>query len=507
MSRNVRTFRLVALAATCLLVGPALSGVKGAQAAPPSTPPAPPSKSGPATPEKPEQNPASQGFFRRLSQAYLTDWRGPATNAPASPAPAYRGYPAPVEGPPFPFSVWPYGGSVTIGQPWTQAGPLMTALWAGPHGDAWKRSGVQIYGWFNFGGNASTSSQGGYSNFPTGYSERGNTIQPDQEVLYIERQPDTVQKDHFDWGFRLTLLYGIDYRFTTAKGVFSNQLLGKNQEYGFDPVMAYFDFYVPQVAQGMNIRVGRYISLPDIEAQLAPNNYTYSHSLLYTFDAYTQQGINATIKLSNHWMYQIGLSPGNDVAPWTKDAKLTLNTCLGYTWKEGGSNLYACANSINDGRYAYNNLQAYYLTYYSKLNAHWHQATESWYQYEKHVPNVPNPAASSLLETGANGAVCKNAGSLTCFAPEWAVTNYVERQFSKHDYVTIRNEYFDDIVGQRTGFKTRYSEHLVGWGHWIGTTILLRPELRFEHAYDTKVYDNGTRYSQLSLAGDVIFFF
>jgi hypothetical protein len=28
----------------------------------------------------------------------------------------------------------------------------------------------------------------------------------------------------------------------------------------------------------MDIRVGRYISLPDIEAQLAPNNYTYSHS-------------------------------------------------------------------------------------------------------------------------------------------------------------------------------------------------------------------------------------
>ena len=97
-----------------------------------------------------------------------------------------------------------------------------------------------------------------------------------------------MQKDHFDWGFRLTLLYGIDYRFTTAKGIFSNQLLGKNQEYGFDPVMAYVDFYVPQVAQGMNIRIGRYISLPDIEAQLAPNNYTYTHSILYTFDAYTQ---------------------------------------------------------------------------------------------------------------------------------------------------------------------------------------------------------------------------
>jgi Putative beta-barrel porin-2, OmpL-like. bbp2 len=92
-----------------------------------------------------------------------------------------------------------------------------------------------------------------------------------------ERQPDTVQKDHFDWGFRITNLYGIDYRFTTAKGYFSHQLLGKNYEYGDDLVMAYVDLYFPQVAAGMNVRLGRYISLPDIEAQLAPNNYTYSH--------------------------------------------------------------------------------------------------------------------------------------------------------------------------------------------------------------------------------------
>ncbi len=383
----------------------------------------------------------------------------------------------------------------------------MTALWNGPHGDAWKKSGIQIYGWLNFGGNVSSSSQGGYSNFPAAYAVRANTIQPDQEVLYFERQPDTVGNEHFDWGFRLALLWGLDYRFTTAKGIFSNQLLGKNQEYGFDPVMAYIDLYVPHVAKGMDVRIGRYISLPDIEAQLAPNNYTYSHSLLYSFDAYTQQGINATIKLSDHWLYQIGLSAGNDVAPWTKDAKATVNTCLSYTWREGSSNLYGCANAINDGRYAYNNLQAYYLTYYHKFDARWHQATEAWYQYEKQTPNTLNPQASSLIEVGANGAQCKNANDLTCYAPEWAITNYVERQFSKHDYMTIRNEYLDDIVGQRTGFKTRYSEHLIGWGHWIGTTVLLRPELRFEHAYDTPVYNNGTKKSQLMLAGDVIFFF
>src|SRR6202044_109667 len=100
------------------------------------------------------------------------------------------------------------------------------------------------------------------------------------------------------------------------------------KKYGYDPDMAYIDLDVPQVAQGMNIRIGRYVSLPDIEAQLAPNNYTYSHSLTYTFDCYTQSGINISTMLSKHWLFQIGFSAGCDVAPWTKDAKPTVNSCL-----------------------------------------------------------------------------------------------------------------------------------------------------------------------------------
>jgi hypothetical protein len=286
----------------------------------------------------------------------------------------------------------------------------MQALWSGPHGDWWKKTKIQIYGWLNFGFNVSTSDKSfhgnKYGNFPTAYDEVPNAVEPDQEVLYIERQPDTVQTDHFDWGFRLTNLYGLDYRFTTAKGIFSNQLLGKNLEYGYDPVMAYVDLYWGQVAEGMNIRIGRYISLPDIEAQLAPNNYTYSHSILYTFDAYTQTGITITTKLSDHWLLQTGLSAGNDVAPWVGEpnAKPTFNGCIAYTWQEGRDNHYACINSLNDGKYAYNNLQSVYYTWYHKISTSWHTGTEAWYMWEDRVPNLNNPVAKSLLINGANGA-------------------------------------------------------------------------------------------------------
>jgi len=456
---------------------------------------------------------APGGFFKRFAQAYLDDWHPKAGEN--GPEPKYRGYPAPVSNPPYPFTVWPYGGSVTLGQPYTSTYPLMTAIYGGKNGKAWQDSKIQFYGWANLGMNISTSTHGPYANSPAAYNQIPNSFQPDQMVLYIERQPDTVQTDHFDWGFRLTSLWGLDYRFTTSKGILSQQLLNNpkpdgsiGNKYGYDPVMAYVDLYFPKVAQGLDLRIGRYVSLPDIEAQLAPNNYTYTHSLTYVYDCYTQDGINGTFKLSNHWIVQLGLSAGCDAAPWTKEGKLTGNVCVGYTWTDGGDNIYTCANSINDSRYSYNNLAAYYLTWYHKFGtSSWHTATESWYQYESHTPNVNNPDAASLILTNANGAWCKNPSELTCFAPEWAILNYTNKQFGKHDFISFRNEYFDDIKGQRTGFKTRYTEHGISWNHWIGTTAVFRPEIRYEHAYDYPAYSTGTKKTQLMFAGDVIWFF
>lgn len=147
----------------------------------------------------------------------------------------------------------------------------------------------------------------------------------------------------------------------------------------------------------------------------------------------------------------------------------------------------------------------------AKISKSWHSSTEAWYQYEKDTPNVnpnfPNPTGLSLAEPNANGAWCASPTQVTCFAPEWAVVNYLEKQFNPHNYLTIRSEYFDDMRGQRTGFKSRYTEHELAWGHWVGTTVLFRPELRYERAYDVPVYQNGTKKSQLTFAGDMIWFF
>jgi Putative beta-barrel porin-2, OmpL-like. bbp2 len=440
---------------------------------------------------------ADKNFFVRLKDAYAEDWN---PTQPAGPDPARRGYPGPLDSPPFPGTDFSIGGTPTIGAPDTQSYMLMQAI-------NQNRSRIKIYGWLNGGFNVSTSNKGDGANAPAGYFFNPNRVTADQEVLYIERLPDTVQTEHFDYGFRIAQLYGQDYRYTTAKGIFSQQLLAKNHEYGYDPLMFYVDLYFPHVAQGMNIRMGRYVSLPDIEAQLAPNNYTYSHSLLYTIDPFTQTGIMVSIKMSDHWLLQGGFSGGNDVAPWTKDAAPTGTVCVDYTWTKGSNALYTCANSFNSGKYAYNNLQGYFETFYHKFNAKWHTDTEFWYMYERDVPNIAGNVVNPIPpEIGANGAYCR-PGQLRCFAPEFATTNYLEYEMDKKNYISFRNEFVNDVRGQRTGFQTKYSEHLLSFGHWIGSTVLFRPEIRIDHAYDAKAYDLGTKKTQFTVAGDFTYHF
>jgi Putative beta-barrel porin-2, OmpL-like. bbp2 len=495
---------------------------------PPSAAPVPSSADAPPAPTKgpavPAVNLASPpklrpGFFTLLGKAYLSDWMGATPIDPN--APKRRGTDAPIPSPPFPASDWPIGGTQEIGAPDYQSYQLQAAI----DGDPLKLSRIKWYGWAAIGANGSTNNRGNANrgiaaNSPSAYDVYPNTVVLDQLALYTERLADTTQTDHFDWGFRLTSLYGQDYRYTTSHGIFSQQLLVKNAQYGYDPVMAYADLYFPKLGQGADLRIGRYVSLPDIEAQLAPNNYSYSHSILYTYDCYTMVGANLTVRIDDHWTIQGGISPGCDTAPWTHDAKLTGNVCLIYTWQKGGDALNVCDNTINDGKYAYNNLTAFYATWYHSINAHWHTDTEGWYQYMRDTPNmfwintgVPyNPVTSPWPENVSNnrflfpggpgsapttpstlnfGAVCENPNAFFtgtrasyCYAPEWAITNYVEHNFWNNTAsLNIRSEIVNDIKGQRTGTPGIYEEHMVGFDFWAGTTVTFRPELSYTHSF------------------------
>jgi hypothetical protein len=443
-----------------------------------------------AQPPAPTSQPPQGDFLHRLATFYREDWTG---TAPASPAPPRRGLESPLNSPPFPSEDWSYGGSPTLGEPDGNSYPLMFALKG-----ASSRS--KFYGWLDPSVNGSTSS---HINSPVSNDLYSNRLELNQAVLYLERLPDTVQRDHFDWGYHLTALYGTDYRYTIDKGYGLTQLLD-NHQYGFDPALEYLDLYLPHLGLSTDIRIGRFISIPGIEAQLSPNNYFFSHSLLYSVDPFTDTGILATIQLNQQWMVQTGITASHDVAPWIKpDAQPSADFCLDYTTKDSNNNFYLCANGINDGRYAFNNLQQYDGTWYHKFNKNWHTATEAYVMYQRSVPSTASP---NLLEAGTTGAACL-PGETRCLAPEWAIDNYVNRQLDAHSFIGFRSDFLNDKKGQRTGYATRYTENTLSYNRWIGTTIQFRPEIRFDHAWDRPAYDRGTRQSQFTAATDLVFHF
>jgi hypothetical protein len=442
-------------------------------------------------------------FGKRLFDALANDLRSPAYEAAAPNAspPQRRIPPAPFDSPPFPSADWQIGGTPIIGDannvaPW----PLMEAIYAGPNGDAWRKSRIQIYGWECLSWNVSTStntSRGPNANFPLIYDLRPNRFEQNQFVLYVERVPDEFQTDHIDWGFRVSAVYGLDYRFMISRGLFSDQLLKHNNYYGFDMPMIYVDLYLPQILQGMNVRIGRIISEPDIEAQLAPNNLMASHSLVYGFDNYTQTGIFTTTKINNQWTLQIGLSNGTDVALWQKDPgnQPTGTVMIQWTSPSQTDSIYAGDNAFNNGGFGYNNLQQIVGTWTHKFNDKIYTATEALYMYMNDAAthptkDVPFQSGSFPVKPG--------------YAPEWGILNYTMFRIAPSAFLTLRNEFYNDIVGSRTGHATKYSEHSLGVTWWPDKIITLRPELRFDHSYDTAAFDNGTRRNQLVGSMDVI---
>ncbi|MDH6241692.1 hypothetical protein M2125_001506 [Polynucleobacter sphagniphilus] len=454
------------------------------------------------------------GFWNRLTNYYKLEMGKDA--APADPnAPPSRSEdfpPAAQTTPPMPFTEWPNGGNPGIGvtTPNMVDSPFMNAIANTTVGQWMIDNHIQAYGWANAGFNFSTNNTHG-GNAPAAYDYNPNVPVLNQIVEYVERLPDTVQKEHNDWGFRLNMIYGEDYRYTTSYGVFSGQLMNKNFQYGFDAVMAYFDWFTPSVAQGLNIRIGRYIAIPDIEAQLAPNNYMYSHSITYGYDNYTNEGILGTLALDKNWQVQAGVTAGTDTTlqhMWTTNTIncSVLYPCKGATYNQqtglstqtqgmlqdpgakpsftgairwnsddGKTSVQVVENGINSGQWGYNNLQWHGATFYHQFDEHWHISTEFYNEFQKNVPNAQNPMIASMYGNWGNGgtgfnsnqmpfaqfnynapnlAACGNATALSCRAMANGSVTYINYQIDPLNNLSFRPEFYWDAQGQRTGVSS-----------------------------------------------------
>jgi hypothetical protein len=444
------------------------------------------------TPKAPDDR---YGFFRRLFNAYRDEF----TAQPASdePEPPRRAMPSPLESPPFPSSE--YQGYPLIGVPYTtKEWPLQTALEGTWLGDFLKKNRIYTYGWVVAAGNWSTSKN---SNLPDSYWLVPNEPILDQAIFRIERPVDSVQTDHIDIGFRSTFLYGSDYRFITAGGWLSEQLLHHDQLYGFDMTEQYIDVYVPWIAQGTELRVGRWIATPDIETQFAPDNYLGSHSILFTYDTYTQTGFMVSHQLNKQWMFQWGVHAGTDMAPWYQGATPTGYVAVRWVSESNNDSIYLVLNSINDAKFrrfqdkgqpaGHDNYDYLVGTWTHRFSPRLVTQTESYFMWQKDAVVGGTPIlTNSVSRFGTGGGIGKDLPGMSY---AYGVLNYTNYGFTNRDYLTARNEWWRDERGMRSGFGSTYTSHTIGWSHQFSDVLTIRPEVGYYHSYNAKAFDIGRK--------------
>lgn len=454
------------------------------------------------------------GFISQFCDAYRDEFfpkekdKGQNGNGePEEPKaePARRALPAPFASPPFPTGEWQ--GFPLIGVPPSDAVyPLMKAIYGGPWGDEIKDSRVKASGWINASGTWSTSKN---SNTPASYWVKPNSLVADQLLFRLEREVDSVQTDHIDVGFRSTVFYGIDYRYTMAGGWGSDQLLVHNLLYGFDPTEQYVNVYIPGIGKGMIITAGRWIATPDIETQFAPDNYMGSHSLLFTVDVYTETGVMATVMLNDQWTVQAAIHAGADMAPWYAGAVPTGMFGVRWVSKDNKDSIYTVLNAINNAEFQYfdlrgvpaghHNYNIFQSTWQHKFNDCVHTKTEAYIMWERNaaVGGTPSIGPFQFNSGGGLGPTIPGT-SLT-----YAILNYTMFKVTDKDFFTVRNEWTKDEHGTRYGFPGNYTSNSIGWSHNVNSLFQIRPEIGYYRNWNVPAFDNGARQNQLLYGFDM----
>jgi hypothetical protein len=126
-------------------------------------------------------------------------------------------------------------------------------------GDLFNSNRITVSGWTEASYTASNASG---NQLPMGFNCRANDFLLQQNWLRVEKSFET------DTGVPLfgfiadTIFPGSDYRFWLARGLADDQ----TASHGFDPVQFYTQMYFPNIAQGLEIKAGRFSGQYDVES-------------------------------------------------------------------------------------------------------------------------------------------------------------------------------------------------------------------------------------------------
>ena len=380
---------------------------------------------------------------------------------------------------------------------------------------------IAIYGWIEGSGTASSA---GISNEPMAWNDRANRVLLQQMFIRMERTVVTTGTTMPTWGFRTDWLIGSDYRFTLPRGIWNSQLVNSDPTqnlYGVDPVEFYGEVYIPNVQQGLDVKVGRFYTPWGEESIEAVSTPLVSRS--YTFNSgppFTNTGVIATLTIDPVWTVAGGLVDGNDI-DFDNGQEPRFVGYVKWTQPEGGRNTVTLAAGLGRGKFndsapllapevaagdtittsgiggetaGRNNINNVDLLYTHTFNPVLSFASETLYGWQTSIPLSSGILVSDTAPVGDGTA-------------HWASTaEYLFYTVSSRTTATLRAEAFDDYEGSRTGFKGIYTEVTGGLAVKLRPGLIFRPELRYDWNGQSRAFNPGVdpQHDLFTAACDVI---
>jgi hypothetical protein len=339
---------------------------------------------------------------------------------------------------------------------------------------------MQVTGWTEGSFTASSTQN---NNLPMGFNYRANEFAVQQNWLRIDRAAVTSGTTEPTFGFRSdTILPGIDYRFTLARGVFDSQLTARHglpAIYGIDPIQFYGEAYFPTIARGLDIKVGRFFALYGVETNDAVSNALASHTYTFIYDPFTHTGVLTTTKLTNAWTIQAGLVLGSDIFIDPADEPTFIGTAKWTRSDQRDSvllSIIAGSGRFNQVR-SFHNPEVLDVVYTHQLNPRLTYNLEGLLGYTTHVPDIGTAHWFGVLE-------------------------YLTYNFTPRLSGSARLEFFDDEQGQRTGFPGLYTALTAGLSFRPRKSINFRPEVRYDYNDDARPFEG--KHGLFTATGDVI---
>lgn len=406
--------------------------------------------------------PLSSASFPDADNSEESQAEAPNTGGPQQSVPAPVVVPVPSAGQP-PAQPPSVSQAIKLPDRW----PLMRTIQGSWLGAGLEDERVQAYGWTQGNFTASTDRD---SNLPYGMNYKANQFLLEQNWLRIDRSVVTTGTSDPSFGFRSDwILPGSDYFFTLPRGLFDGQLTANNGQpnlYGIDPVQFYAEAYFPTIAQGMDVKVGRFFSQFGVEQISAPDNALVSHSYAFIYDPFTQTGLLTTTKLNSAVSVQAGLVLGND-----NFSGPTLNpTFIGSVkWVSSDQRNSLLFNIIADnGRFDrknnFHNPEILDLVGTHKITTNLLYSFEGLYGFTDNVPDIG-------------------------FANWFSVVNYLTWNVTERINAATRLEFFDDLQGQRTGFAGLYTALAGMMAYRPVKWLQLRQELRYDYHSETAPFE------------------